>query len=62
MASADDSSGIPLLSTPVPPRGNDGQRPIEQSTALFAGGNRPPTATATGKHRHGAPTTRRVFK
>ena len=31
MASADDSSGIPLLSAPVPPRGNDGQRPIQQS-------------------------------
>jgi hypothetical protein len=62
MASADDSSGIPLLSALVPPRGNDGQRPVEQSTALFAGENRPPTAAATEKHRHGAPTTRRVFK
>mgnify|MGYP007070382032 CR=1 FL=1 len=62
MASADDSSGIPSLPAPVPPRGNDGQRPIEQSPAPFAGGNRSPTAAATGKHRHGASTTRRVFK
>ena len=61
MASADDSSGIPSLPAPVPPRGNDGQRPIEQSPALFAGGNRSPTAAATGKHRHGASTTRHAF-
>jgi hypothetical protein len=52
MVSADDDSGIPSLDAPVPPRGNDGQRPIEQSLALFAGGNRSPTAAATGKHRH----------
>jgi len=62
MVSADDDSGIPSLSAPVPPRGNDSQRPIEQSPALFAGGNRSPTAAATRKHRHGAPTTRCVFK
>ena len=37
MASADNSSGIPSLSAPVPPHGNDGQRPIEQSPALFVG-------------------------
>ena len=62
MASADNSSGIPSLSAPVPPHGNDGQRPIEQSPEPFAGGNRSPTAAATGKHRRGAPTMRRVFK
>jgi hypothetical protein len=61
MASADDSSGIPSLPAPVPPRGNDGQRPIEQSLALFAGGNRSPTAAATDKH-NGASTTRLVLK
>ena len=61
MVSAADDSGIPSLDAPVPPRGNDGQRPIEQSPALFAGGNGSLTAAATGKHRHGASTTRHAF-
>ena len=54
MISADDDSGIPSLDAPVPPRGNDDQRPIEQSPALFA-------AAATCKHRHGMSTMRHAF-
>jgi len=52
MVSAADDSGNPSLSAPVLPRGNDGQRPIQQSMALSAGPSRPPAAVATGKHRH----------
>ena len=29
MVSADDDSGIPSLTAPVPPCGNDGQRPMQ---------------------------------
>jgi len=61
MASADDDSGIPSLSAPVPPRGNDGQRYRDGLPQRFVRQNCPPTAAATVKHRHGAPTTRRVF-
>ena len=62
MASADDSSGIPLLSAPVPPRGNDGQRYRDGLPQHFVHQNCPPTAAATVKHRHDASTMRCVFK
>jgi len=64
MVSADDDSGIPSLPAPVPPRGNDGQKRIKQSTALSAGPSWPPAAVATAKHRHFAtmaPSMRHAF-
>jgi hypothetical protein len=62
MASADDDNGIPSLSSPVPPRGNDGYRYWDGLQQLFVRQNWPPTAAATSKHRHGATTMRRAFK
>jgi hypothetical protein len=61
MASAANNSNLPLLSSPVPPCGNNGQRYRDGLPQLFAGQNWPLAAAATGKHRHNALTMRRAF-
>mgnify|MGYP000129344267 CR=1 FL=1 len=47
MASADDSSGIPSLPAPVPPRGNDGKMYRNGLLLAIAGQNWPPAAADT---------------
>jgi hypothetical protein len=61
MASANNNSGIPSLSAPVAPGGNDGQKYNDVLPQLFVCQNWPPAAAATNKHRHGTSTMRHAI-
>jgi hypothetical protein len=53
MASANDNSGIPSLSTPVPGHRRNGQWYRDGLPQLFVSQNWPLAAAATGKHMQG---------